>query len=345
MKIAPARIQGFIDSINNSKCFSALFYGPDHGAALALASKLASKIVKDPSDPFSATTVDNGRISQEPTVIYDEMSAISMFGDKKLILFKNAENNRETIDAISAAIENLPESAVANSFLIVTAGDLPPTSQLRKFYDAHPSCASVACYIEDEKDLAAKVNRLFAAKKLRPMERGITEYLAESCQGDSKIIESEIEKLELYLGENKEVHLEDVLATIGNTTEVEVQDINNFIFEGQPALAQIALKRAMDAGVAPIFIIRALQRYIEGLHNCVDQVREGRNIDSAMESMRPPLFFKQRPVFRKHLVTILKKPSDYIWNSYAVLYEAESHIKETGSEPELITSRAIARII
>ena len=156
MKIAPARTQGFVEDIAKSSCFSVLIYGPDHGAISTLANKLASKIVKDPSDPFSATTVDNSRIEQEPTLIYDEMSAISLFGDKKLILFRNAENNKESLEAIESAVNGIPEGAKKASFLIVTAGDLPPTSALRKFYDAHESCASIACYVEDERDLSAK---------------------------------------------------------------------------------------------------------------------------------------------------------------------------------------------
>jgi DNA polymerase III subunit delta len=346
MKIAPARTQGFVEDIAKSACFSVLIYGPDYGATLNIANRIAGKIVKDPSDPFSATSIDNNRISQEPTVIFDEMSAISLFGDKKLIVFKNAENSKETSSAIESAIKDLPESAKKSSFLIVTAGDLPPTSALRKFYESNEACAAIACYIEDEKDLSVKINRIFSSKKLRAVERGVIEYLADSCQGDSKIIESEIEKLELYLGETKEVKLEDVLATTGNTTEVETQDINNFICEGKPAQAQIAVKRAMDAGVAPIFIIRSLQRYIEKLHNCVNQVRdEGKSVDAVIESLRPPIFFKQKPAFRNHLNLIMKKPANDIWKAYSVLYEAESELKDSGAEPELITSRAVSKVL
>ena len=181
---------------------------------------------------------------------------------------------------------------------------------------------------------------------MRATERGIIEYLANSCQGDSKIIESEIEKLELYLGDVKEVKLEDVLATTGNNTEVEIQDITNFVCENKLTQAQIAVKRALDAGVAPIFIIRSLQRYIEKLHNCVNQIQgEGKSIDAVIESQRPPIFFKQKPIFRNHLNIILKKPANDIWNAYSVLYEAESELKESGAEPELITSRAIAKVL
>ncbi len=345
MKIPPARTQSFVNDIEKSQYFAVLIYGPDGGAVSNLASKLAGKIVRDPNDPFTATTVDNNRISEEPTIIYDEMSAISLFGDKKLIMFRNAENNKDTVEAIESAVSGIPQSARKASFLIVTAGDLPPTSALRKFFDANDSCASIACYVEDERDLAAKITRLFAGRKMRAAERGVIEYLADSCQGDSNIIEMEIEKLELYLGDRKDVRLEDVLATTGNTTEVEIQDISNFVCENKISAAQIAVKRAMDAGVAPIFIIRSLQRYIEKLHGCVDQVNEGKTVETAMASLRPPIFFKQAPVFRVHLNNMMKKPADKIWNSYKILYNAESELKESGSEPELITSRAIASIL
>lgn len=345
MKISPSQAGSFVSGISKSKVFSALIYGPDSGGVSNLANKIATQIVENPSDPFSCTTVDNERLSNESTLIFDEMSAISFFGGRKLVLFKNADSNKETADAISAVIEGLSEDAKKGAFLLVTAGDLTPASALRKLYEADPSVAALACYVEDEKDLTAKITRLFTQKGMRATERGIVEYMAESCQGDSKIIESEIEKLELYLDGRKEITLEDVFATTGNSTETELQDICDLVCSGKKIEAEIALRKALDTGTAPIAIIRTLQRYIEKLQNCAQQVNDGKTIEAAVASVRPPIFFKQVPVFRSHLNHILKKPANDIWDAYSKLYDAEAQIKESGSEPELISSKVIASIL
>ncbi len=345
MKISPTQAGSFVSGISRSNVFSVLIYGPDSGGVSNLANKIAAQIVENPSDPFSCTTVNNERLSTESTLLFDEMSAISFFGGRKLVLFRNAESNKETTDAIDAVINGLSDGAKKGAFLLVTAGDLTPASPLRKLYEASQSAAALACYIEDEKDLAAKITRLFSQKGLRATERGVVEFLAESCQGDSKIIESEIEKLDLYLEGRKEVALEDVYATTGNSTETDLQDICDLVCAGKKVETEIALRKALDAGMAPIAIIRSLQRYIEKLHNCVNQVNEGKTVEAAVTSVRPPIFFKQVPVFRNHLNLMLKKPANDIWNAYSVLYDAESKLKESGSEPELLTSRALSKIL
>jgi DNA polymerase-3 subunit delta len=347
MKIQPARIEGFVSTISKSAVFSVLIYGPDSGGTSNLANKIATQIVQDPTDPFSTAVIDNEKITTEPTAIFDEMSAISFFGGRKLVLFKNADSNKDVADAIESAIKGIPDDAKKGSFLIVTAGDLPPTSPLRKLYEfGGDNIAALACYVEDERDLTSKINRLFSQRGLRATERGAIEYLASACQGDSKIIESEIEKLDLYLDGKKEVSLEDVLATTGNSTETDLQDICDLVCSNKKTEAEVALRKAMDAGLAPIAIIRSLQRYIEKLHYCANQVQqEGKSAETAIAALKPPMFFKQVPTFKNHLNLMLKKPANDIWGAYSALYDAESELKESGSEPELITSRAIAKIL
>lgn len=345
MKITASKVEGFVNGISKSDAFSVLIYGPDSGGVSNLANKIAAMMVSDLNDPFSTATIDNERIANEPTVIFDEMSAISFFGGRKLVMFKNADSNKETADAIEGAITGIPPEAKKGAFLIVTAGDLPPTSPLRKLYEASEQVAALPCYVEDEKDLSSKIMRMFTQKGLKTAERGVLEYLAQSAQGDSKIIESEIEKLELFLSGKKEVSLEDVLASTGNSTEVDLQDICDLVCSNKKTEAEIALRRALDAGLAPIAIIRVLQRYIEKLHYCANKVNEGESLDFVVSSLKPPLFYKQVPVFKNHLNFILKKPANDIWNAYSILYNAESELKESGSEPELITSRAISQIL
>lgn len=338
MKFYSKQIDSFLNGLDKSGVFTALVYGPDAGGVSNIATKIATKIA-DPSDPFSTVILDNEKLSTEPTILYDEMSALSFFGGRKLIMLKNADNDATEI--IKSLITNLPDSAKKGAFLLVTAGDLTPASTLRKLYESNNnSIAVIPCYVEDEKDLSLKINRLLAEKKIKTTERGIIEYLAESCYGDSKIIESEIEKIDLYLGEKRELTLEDVYATTGNFSETEIQDICDLVCEGKKADAQIALNRAMLSAVAPIAIIRTLQRYLEKLETSANKVREGEAIEKAL----PNLFFKQVPTFKNHLNFVLKKPANDIQKAYEILYNAEAELKETGAKPELITSIALNKI-
>ncbi len=348
MKIYSNKADGFITGLAKSEYFSALVYGPDSGGVSNIISKIIPQIVSDPKDPFSTSTLDAEKVAAEPSIIFDEMSAISFFGGRKLVLLKIAEIDKTTekdvTTAIEQAINELSADAKKGSFLLISAGDLAATSPLRKLYEfSKAPVAAIPCYIEDEKDLSMKANRLLRQKGLQISQNSVVQFLAESCQGDSKIIESEIEKLQLYLGERKEVTFEDVVATTGNSTETEVQDIVNLLCDNEKGEMEIALQKAFASGVQPIAIIRTIQRYFEKLHTSANRIaNENISVEEVVKAQR--LFFKQEPIFRKHLNTFLKKKSNDIWENYSILYQAESDLKKTDSDPELITSVALAKI-
>lgn len=339
MKITPTTAESFVKGLARSANISALVYGPNTGGVSDLYNKIAAQIVTDLNDPFLVSNIDTKKLEEDKTILLDELNSIPMFGGKKLVIIKNAEGS-ELAKIIEESLESLPEDAHKNCFLLITGGDLDAKSALRKFYEAGKNIASIACYEEDERSIEPKIKGFFYKNNIRS-EEGVVQYITDNCKGDSKILQIILEKIELFLGSEKQLTLDDVRTITGNANETNVQEIINLFFDGNVAEAEYKLRKSQEEGVAEILIIRSFQRYIEKLHHCIDMMNEGKTSEQAIAALRPPVFFKLVPTFRKHITALHKKP-DLTWKLYHDLTLAEAGIKESGSDPYIIISRFLA---
>jgi DNA polymerase-3 subunit delta len=356
MKISTGKIQSFISNFDE-KLIGALIYGPDNGAVQKHAESISKKIVTDLNDPFNVINLDDEKIEEEVTTISDEFNSISFGGGRKLLRLRNSGGNKDVAKATEITLESLQDESYKDAFLLVTASDLANTSPLRKLFEKDKRLASLACYAEEGRTLSAKIALLMQKNKLSP-EVGVVEYLNEYCHGNSKILENEIEKLSLYkqfflkedIASDKDlefndvykVTLEDVLNSTGNNSETNLNDLTNKVLDIEShknGKIQFLLKDALISGLAPIAIIRSMQRYFEKLHFALDNYNNGDSIEQAISSLRPPVFFKLQPIMKRDLTVIVNKAEGFIFNLYDLLFNAEVELKKTGANPDLITSR------
>ncbi|HCR85497.1 MAG TPA: DNA polymerase III subunit delta [Alphaproteobacteria bacterium] len=339
MKPSSSSLEGFIKSLDRSGIISTLIYGQNTGGVSNLYNKIASQIVHDLNDPFLVANIDIKKLEEDQTILLDELNSIPMFGGKKLVVIKNAEGT-EITKIIEETLGSLPDNAYKNCFLLVTAGELDTKSALRKLYEAGKNIAAIACYNEDERSVETKIKGFFYKNHIQT-ENGVAQYIIDNCKGDSKVLEILLEKLVLFLGADKFLNLDDVKTVTGSANETNVQEIINLFFDGNIAETEYKLRKSQEEGVAEILVIRSFQKYIEKLHRCIDAMNEGKQLEQAVMSARPPVFFKQVPEFKKHILKLKSQPN-LIWKLYHDLTIAEASIKESGADSYLILSKFLA---
>ena len=91
MKISNNQVDSFIAS--GAKAVEAvLFYGPDAGLVRERAKTLSKNIVDDLNDPFNVSTLLGGTILEEPALLLDNLNALSVTGDKRLVIVSDASD-------------------------------------------------------------------------------------------------------------------------------------------------------------------------------------------------------------------------------------------------------------
>ncbi len=345
MKITAAKADSFVNNLP-ANILAALIYGPDTGLVSQRAEVIAKQIVSDISDPFCVTDISAAKIKEEPAIVADEMAAIGLMGGRRLVRLRDTPPGFST--TLAGIIKDAPDDIEKQAFLLIVAGDLAPSSGLRKLFEKEQNLAAIPCYQDDARSIRTVIAGELRKHNIQCDHDAIT-FLAENCLGDRMVVIREIEKLSLYMGRptessSRSASLDDIIACIGETTESSLDGICNAVANGNHLQLDLSLKKASMQGIVPIAILRAVQRYFMRIHLVVGMVAQGMAQEQAMGTLRPPVFFKQMPAFKAHISRWAIAHKQALWQVMNLIYQAEFECKQTGANPELICGRYLMRI-
>lgn len=314
-----------------------LFHGADEAASRDLAAKLGAKLA-DPTDPMARTDLGPGDLKADPGRLADEAAAVSMFGGARLIRVEGAGDESEE------AVELLLAAPAAGNPVVMTAGTLRKGSKLLGAAEGGSLAFAYVSYAPDARDLAGVVAEVAAELGLRPA-RDAAAALAEACAGDRGVLRRELEKLALYLDASPErpLALERAhIAAIGATLDdADFSALVEAVAGGRPGEAARQLSRLEGQGVAGIAMLRAAARRLWLLAELRDAVESGQGPDAAIASLRPPLFWKDKPAVTAQLQR-WRGPA--LKAALARVLDAERAIKRGGSAGDVLASQALLGI-
>ena len=330
MKISPRDTEGFIKKPDPAtKIF--LIYGPDEGLVRERAVTLMKNFVEDIKDPFNVVDLGQDQIDSSPSALFDEAFSMSMMGGQRIIHVKDASNKiTDPLKKIEGDVDKL------DNIIIIQAGNLTPSSSLRKFAEKSKSAASIACYIEDERTLSAFLNGYFKDNGYG-IDRDALALAASVLHGDRALARMEAEKITLYKGEDKSpITTADLAACLGSGNFETLDALVQNVASGQTKGVENSLDILFSEGNPPILILRSLKNYFKRLY-----ITQGRlpdmGLEGAMKKLYPPVFFKHKQAFQTH---IRKWPLPRLKKAFEVLGDAEKSIKSGRLEAELICNRA-----
>ena len=161
-------------------------FGQDESAIADIAAQMAAQL-----GGAERIDIDSDRIRNDPALLADEASSLSLFGDKRYVRL----NFRR--DEGLAAVENLLELDNGTNPVIATAGNLTKASKLRKLAESHKHAMAHICYLPEEGTAAASVMAHAATLGLK-LDRSLGARIARYTGQDRKLAQAELEKLALY---------------------------------------------------------------------------------------------------------------------------------------------------
>jgi DNA polymerase-3 subunit delta len=338
VKLTGARIQGFVSGYvakPDPKLRAILVYGPDSGLVRERAESLAKSVASDLEDPFRVMTLPGSALASDPARLNDEMAALSLTGGQRLVRVKDAG---DALGALFAALLEAPPPG--DSVAIAEAGDLTARSALRRAFEGAKNAAAVPCYADGVGELGELVNSVLASHKIAAASDA-REYLVSRLGGDRGLSRAELEKLALYAGDGGRVGLEDAIACVGDSAALSVDDAIFATAEGDVATLERTLQRAFQEGESAVGIVKAAMRHFEKLHLAGSRIAAGMPAEAALQSLRPPVFFKHQTRF---LGALRQWPPRKAAAALAVLLEAERQCKRTGFPDRTICSDALLRL-
>ena len=172
---------------------------------------------------IDAAVSNSGEALKALAKLREAMQTLPFFGSGKAIWFKDCNflseeraATKDVIESLVALADELKEFAWQNVRLLVSAGKVDKRKVFYKTLDKLGTVESFAGWSVDDRDWASQAE-VWARKGLRTRQKEISdEALAELINrvgANARQLDSEIEKVALYVGDRKEIEFEDV-ATI-----------------------------------------------------------------------------------------------------------------------------------
>ncbi len=275
-------------------CPLVLIYGPDQGAVAERAAALRDTIIAAARQPPSLVTLTSDQMAGDPGRLADEAGGASLFGGDPLIRLRVTDNRHNIVPTLAALIANPP----AGARIIVEAGDLKPSSGLRKAFESADRAAALPCYQPKPEETAAMI-RAIVADAGKTITAEAVAGLCANLGGDRLANRNEIDKLVLYAGEAAEITLEDVQAIVGESVELRNDRLIDNALVGRPGAVESDLSRLrMEHASAAGLLTQAL-RQLTDLQAMRAGCDAGASPETVMSRQRPPIFFNRRPAIER----------------------------------------------
>ncbi|MDB2439910.1 DNA polymerase III subunit delta, partial [Hellea sp.] len=279
-------------------------------------------------------------LTGDPAKLADEMSALSMFGDARLVRLRlDHERNGAAIAKIIKNFDAEPDKCEAK--LIVEAGDLTPRSAIRKAFEAAGKFAAIGCYTANAADLGNLVRTSLNELSIT-IDNDALALWTPLLEGDYAMARSEIEKMALYKGYGAEpearVSVADIRTLAAGGQSVSIDDIIMNAMSGNVAACDASFRRAVAGKMNSAVILRSLQRHIGRLLEASANMDSGESAQGALKSLRPPVFRMQERAF---LGQLRIWPGTMLRRALSQSLEAEKQLKTAGAPVDAITGRLL----
>jgi DNA polymerase-3 subunit delta len=305
-----------------------LVYGPDPGLVAERGKALVSK-AGDVNDPFLVARLADDDITADRERLADEAHTMTLAGGQRVVWVRPAET------AFAQALERYLKAPNPDAVIIAQAGNLRPSSKLRKLFETGANLIAVPCYEDDRTSLAQLIDNLVKAHRLTITDDARL-LLLSRLGADRAISRSEVEKLCLYVNGKKTIEASDIDAVCGDVSALTLERLADAVGQGLIDDSQQLYAAALVSGLTAHQVQAALQRHFTQLH-ALYAMGGGRDRGN-LARLRPPVYFK-----RKQTVAAQSDlwPERDLRQAIGLLSRLELSMRQQKAAPELLVGRGL----
>lgn len=318
----------------DSSIKAVLIYGTNEGLVAEYVKSFVKSVCEDVNDPFRVAYLNGADVNADSGILFGEYGSQSLMGGQRVVVVSDVDNN------LTKVIKSLFETTKSDTLLILYSGSLNKKSSLVKVGEDSEDIAVIPCYEDRDEDI-------FAAARAKFVEGGYTlgndalQVLCSRLSNDRKSSMSEIDKLMTYVGDRKNITLDDVTKVISDNSASSGDDVCYYAASGQVAKALASYDKLLNEGNEPISIIRSVTYHFNKLLTCMGYMEQGETIDKALMKLTPLVIFFRKNTFKSQ---VSLWPKDKLFSVLELLYKCERDCKTTNMPVEEIASYTLMQI-
>ena len=273
--------------LDNHKFY--LFYGDNEGLKEETIKNLFEKNYTDKIHRF-----EEKEILDNIGSFFNSVFTKSFFDNEKLIII-----NRTT-DKIRETVEELIEKKPKDIQIILNSKNLEKKSTLRKIFEKEKSIICVPFYEDNNQTLNSIISLFFRNKKI-PISQQLINVLVERSRGDRKNLNNELEKIENYSLNKKNLNLEEIIKLTNLADNYSASELVDHSLAKNTRKTVTILSENSYSDEDNIIIIRTLLAKLKRLVKIYELVDEKNNIEQAISACKPPIFWKDKPLVTQQI--------------------------------------------
>ena len=218
----------------------------------------------------------------------------SFFDNEKLIIV-----NRAT-DKIKNIVEELIEKDLQDTKFILNSKNLETKSTLRKFFEKEKSIICVPFYEDNNQALNSIISQFFRNKRI-PVSQQLINILIGRSRGDRKNLNNELAKIDIFLLNKKNINIHDIIKLTNLADNYNASELVDHSLAKNTRKTVTILNENNYSDEDNIIIIRTLLTKLKRLVKIYELVDEKNNIDKAISSFKPPIFWKDKPLITQQI--------------------------------------------
>ena len=276
-----------INKINLDNHKIILLYGKNEGYKNESIKLITNKRVKS----FS---YDEKEILENTTNFLESLFTVSLFDNEKIILIKRAT------DKILKIIEEISIRNLNDTKIIINSDNLEKKSKLRKFFEINKNCICIPFYPDNEQTLIKLAYNFFKNKKISIAQSEINQ-IVNKCNGDRQNLNTELEKIELYVKGGKKLTSENLSKLINlNENYSVIELVNHCLAKNKKQIIKI-LNENNYTNEDSILILRIFLNQSKKILGLLREYEKNQNIDLTISSAKPPIFWKDKEITKKQI--------------------------------------------
>ena len=289
-----------------------LFYGEN----LGMMDDFKDEIIKK-NKSSSLIRKNQDEILNNSDFFFNELLNNSLFEEKKIFFISQAD------DKVLDLLQKIKEKIDANKIFLFS-GILNKTSKLRTYFEKSKEYSVIPCYQDDESTIKKIiVSRL---SNYRGLDRDCVNAIRESSNNDRIKLNNELNKIETCFV-NKKIEFSSLLKLLNSNMNENLNELTNAALSGDREKTNKLLSETIIQNDKSLFFLNIINHRLNRLLDLINLGIKS-NIDQALNSIKPPIFWKDKSNFIEQSKKLNKNKINKILKE---TYNLEIRIKSNSS--------------
>ena len=265
-----------------------LIYGENEG--------LKKEIIQTLKKNFSGNieNYDEGQIISNNELFYEKLFNKSLFEKEKIIILNRCS------EKICEVIEKIIDKKISDIKIILNANALETKSKLRNLFEKKKDLIIIPTYKDTSIVLAEIAKKFFYNYKISISQETIN-LLISRCNGDRGHLKSELDKILIYMGNKKNINLEEIYKLTNLAENFSINELVDTSLSKNSQKTSEILNESNYKSEDGILILRTFLQKAKRLLSLYERQNGNVNFDSLINDYKPPIFWKDKPIVKRHL--------------------------------------------